>query len=121
MAAMYASYHGADGLRAIAGRVHDNARALAGGLSEAGVEVVHPAFFDTVLAHVPARAREVVDAAKRRGINLWFVDADHVSVACDEATTDAHVADVLAAFSAGPPRFRPPARVRTSQPEPRSS
>ncbi|BBX70203.1 aminomethyl-transferring glycine dehydrogenase [Mycolicibacterium psychrotolerans] len=101
MAAMYASYHGADGLRAIAGRVHDNARALAGGLSEAGVEVVHPAFFDTVLAHVPARAREVVDAAKRRGINLWFVDADHVSVACDEATTDAHVADVLAAFSAG--------------------
>ncbi|KRE33138.1 glycine dehydrogenase [Mycobacterium sp. Soil538] len=101
MAAMYASYHGADGLRAIAGRVHDNARALAGGLSEAGVEVVHPAFFDTVLAHVPGRAREVVDAAKRRGINLWFVDADHVSVACDEATTDAHVADVLAAFSAG--------------------
>ncbi|KGI68352.1 aminomethyl-transferring glycine dehydrogenase [Mycolicibacterium rufum] len=101
MAAMYASYHGADGLRAIAGRVHDRARALAGGLAEAGIEVVHPAFFDTVLARVPGGAREVVDAAQRRGINLWFVDADHVSVACDEATTEAHVADVLAAFSAG--------------------
>ncbi|WP_419196965.1 aminomethyl-transferring glycine dehydrogenase [Mycolicibacterium obuense] len=101
MAAMYASYHGADGLRAIAARVHERARAVAGGLAEAGVDVVHPAFFDTVLARVPGRAREVVDAAKRRGINLWSVDADHVSVACDEATTEAHVADVLAAFSGG--------------------
>ncbi|MBX7455194.1 aminomethyl-transferring glycine dehydrogenase [Mycolicibacterium sp. 3033] len=101
MAAMYASYHGADGLRAIAARVHDRARALAGGLAEAGVDVVHPAFFDTVLARVPGRADEIVDAAKRRGINLWSVDADHLSVSCDEATTDAHVADVLAAFSGG--------------------
>ncbi|AFM17518.1 glycine dehydrogenase, decarboxylating [Mycolicibacterium chubuense NBB4] len=101
MAAMYASYHGADGLRAIAERVHDHARALAGGLSDAGVDVVHQSFFDTVLARVPGRGREVVDAAKRRGINLWLVDDDHVSVACDEATTAAHVADVLAAFSAG--------------------
>jgi glycine dehydrogenase len=101
MAAMYASYHGADGLRAIAARVHGHAATLAGGLAEAGVDVVHDAFFDTVLAAVPGRAREVVDAAKRRGINLWLVDDDHVSVACDEATTAAHVADVLAAFSGG--------------------
>jgi len=101
MAAMYASYHGAGGLRAIAARVHGHAASLAGGLAEAGVAVVHDAFFDTVLAAVPGRAREVVDAAKRRGINLWLVDDDHVSVACDEATTAAHVADVLAAFSGG--------------------
>ncbi len=101
MAAMYASYHGADGLRAIAARVHGHAARLAGGLADAGVEVVHPAFFDTVLARVPGRSREIVDAAKRRGINLWSVDTDHVSVACDEATTEAHVADVLAAFSGG--------------------
>jgi glycine dehydrogenase len=39
-----------------------------------------------------------VAAAKAAGINLWRVDADHVSVACDEATTDAHVTAVLAAF-----------------------
>ncbi|WP_370464440.1 aminomethyl-transferring glycine dehydrogenase [Mycolicibacterium sp. 018/SC-01/001] len=101
MAAMYASYHGADGLRAIAARVHGHAAGLAGGLTEAGVEVVHDAFFDTVLARVPGRAREIVDAAKRRGINLWPVDDDHVSIACDEATTAVHVADVLAAFSGG--------------------
>ncbi|MGQ9349626.1 aminomethyl-transferring glycine dehydrogenase [Mycolicibacterium gilvum] len=102
LAAMYASYHGPDGLRGIAQRVHGHARALAAGLADAGVEVVHDSFFDTVLAHVPGRADEVRTAAKERGINVWAVDADHVSVACDEATTAEHVADVLAAFGAAP-------------------
>ncbi|HNM95666.1 MAG TPA: glycine dehydrogenase (aminomethyl-transferring), partial [Mycobacterium sp.] len=87
LAAMYASYHGADGLRAIARRVHGHARALAAGLAAAGVEVVHDTFFDTVLVQVPNRAAAVQAEAKGRGINIWRVDADHVSVACDEATT----------------------------------
>src|SRR5689334_3021771 len=100
MAAMYASYHGADGLTAIARRVHGHALAIAMGLQEAGVEVVHDAFFDTVLARVPGRAADVQAAAKARGINVWLVDADHVSVSCDEATSAHHVEDVLAAFGA---------------------
>jgi glycine dehydrogenase len=102
MAAMYASYHGADGLAAIARRVHSHARGLAAGLSAAGVDVVHREFFDTVLARVPGRATHVQAAAKERGINVWRVDDDHVSVACDEATTGDHVALVLAAFGATP-------------------
>ncbi len=92
MAAMYASYHGADGLAGIARRVHGHARSLAAGLSAAGVEVVHDTFFDTVLVQVPNRAAAVQAEAKGRGINIWRVDADHVSIACDEATTAAHVA-----------------------------
>src|SRR6202043_755640 len=80
LAAMYASYHGADGLTAIARRVHGHARALAAGLAAAGVDVVHRKFFDTVLARVPGRAAEIRDAAKSRGINVWVVDGDHVSV-----------------------------------------
>src|SRR6185312_1902240 len=77
MAAMYGSYHGADGLAAIARRVHERARAVAAGLSTGGVEVVHDAFFDTVLARVPGRAAEVRDAAKAHGVNIWRVDDDH--------------------------------------------
>ncbi|GAB3225742.1 aminomethyl-transferring glycine dehydrogenase [Mycolicibacterium hippocampi] len=99
MAAMYASYHGAAGLTAIANRVHRHAGSLAAGLAAAGVEVVHDSFFDTVLARVPARAREVQAAAKEHGINIWVVDDDHVSVTCDEATTGDHVSAVLDAFS----------------------
>ena len=102
MAAMYASYHGADGLTAIARRVHGHARAVAAGLGGAGVQVVHDRFFDTVLAHVPGRAAAVQDAARERGVNIWCPDADHVSVSCDEATADEHVALVLEAFGAAP-------------------
>ncbi|WP_024804685.1 aminomethyl-transferring glycine dehydrogenase [Nocardia sp. BMG51109] len=97
VAAMYASYHGADGLRAIARRVHRHAERLAAGLGEA---VVHDRFFDTVLVHVPGGAGPVVAKAKGRGVNLRLVDADHVAVACDEATTEAHVAIVLDSFGA---------------------
>jgi len=95
MAAMYASYHGADGLTGMARRVHAHAETIAAALGDA---LVHDKYFDTVLARVPGRADEVIDAAKANGINLWRVDDDHVSVACDEVTTDAHVAAVLDAF-----------------------
>lgn len=99
MAAMYASYHGAEGLSAIARRVHGHAEVIAAGLgSAADTALVHDKYFDTVLARVPGRADEVLAAAKANGINLWRVDDDHVSVACDEATTDEHVAAVLEAF-----------------------
>jgi glycine dehydrogenase len=100
IAAMYASYHGAEGLTGIARRVHDRARTLAAGLSAAGVEVVHDRFFDTVLAKVSGRATQVRDEAKSRGVNVWLVDEDHISVSCDEATTPEHVDGVLAAFGA---------------------
>lgn len=99
MAAMYASYHGAEGLTAIARRVHGHAEAIAAALGDA---LVHDKYFDTVLARVPGRATEVIAAAKAKGINLWRVDDDHVSVACDEATTDEHVAAVLEAFGVQP-------------------
>src|SRR3954465_8421677 len=113
IAAMYASYHGADGLTGIARRVHDHAELLAGALGDA---LVHDTFFDTVLARVPGRADEVIAAAKERGINIWRVDADHVSVACDEATTDAHVAAVLEAFGvAAAEPLRADIATRTSE------
>ncbi|MCH9643094.1 MAG: aminomethyl-transferring glycine dehydrogenase [Actinomycetia bacterium] len=99
MAAMYASYHGAPGLTAIAKRVHRHARTLAEELAAGGIEVAHDCFFDTVLGRVPGRAREVRAAAKERGINVWLVDEDHISVSCDEATTTNHLAAVLEAFS----------------------
>ncbi len=96
MAGMYASYHGADGLTAIARRVHGQADKIGAALGDA---LVHDTYFDTVAAHVPGRADEVVAAAKADGINVWRIDDDHVSVACDETTTDDHVAAVLRAFA----------------------
>ncbi|MEU6717223.1 aminomethyl-transferring glycine dehydrogenase [Nonomuraea sp. NPDC046802] len=98
IASMYAVYHGPEGLRGIAGRVHRHAVTLAAGLREAGLEVVHAEFFDTVLVRVPGRAAAVLAAAVERGVNLWQVDDDHVSISCDEKTGAAEVAKVWAAF-----------------------
>ncbi|HEY8338738.1 MAG TPA: aminomethyl-transferring glycine dehydrogenase [Egibacteraceae bacterium] len=103
IAAMYAVYHGPEGLQAIASRVHGHAVRLAEGLRAGGVTVVHDAFFDTVLARVPGRAGEVVARAAAAGINLRRVDDDHVAVACDEVTVPEHVDTVLDAFGAPAP------------------
>jgi glycine dehydrogenase len=98
-AAMYAVYHGPDGLRTIARRVHAYAAALAAGIATApGAEVVHDTFFDTVLVRVPGRAADVVAAACERGVNIRHVDADHVGITTDETTTRDHVAAVWSAF-----------------------
>ncbi|MFD4691851.1 aminomethyl-transferring glycine dehydrogenase [Streptomyces sp. NPDC058463] len=101
MAGMYAVYHGPDGLRTIAQRTHRYATILADGLRAAGIDVVHGAYFDTLTVSVPGAAAGVVAGARERGVNLRLVDADHVSIACDETTTRAQIAAVWAAFGAG--------------------
>jgi glycine dehydrogenase len=97
-AAMYAVYHGPEGLRGIAQRVHRYAAVLAAGLREGGVEVATGSFVDTVVAHVPGRAGEVVAAARAAGIHLRLVDADRVGVSTNELTSREHVQAVWAAF-----------------------
>ncbi|MFI5757617.1 aminomethyl-transferring glycine dehydrogenase [Streptomyces sp. NPDC051569] len=98
MAGMYAVYHGPDGLRGIARRTHRYATLLAEGLRAGGLEIVHGGYFDTLTVRAPGRAAEVVAAAREEGVNLHLVDADHVSLACDETTGRAQLAAVWAAF-----------------------
>ncbi|MFD9963394.1 aminomethyl-transferring glycine dehydrogenase [Amycolatopsis sp. NPDC058986] len=98
MAAMYAVYHGPEGLRAIAYRAHRMATVFAAGLAEGGIEMRHGEFFDTVTAVVPGQAAAIVAAARDLGVNLRLVDADHVGVACDETTTRERLSLVWKAF-----------------------
>jgi glycine dehydrogenase len=98
VAAMYAVYHGRDGLEAIARRTHRLAALLAAGLRAGGVAVGDAPFFDTVRARVPGDAERVVAAALERDVNLLEVDADTVGVTCDETTTRADVEAVWSAF-----------------------
>ncbi len=100
VASMYAVWHGPEGLREIASRVHRHAVSLAAGLRGSGVEVVHGSYFDTVLARLPGRAEAVVAAAAELGVNLGLADTDHVRIACDEVTTTTHVELVWKAFGA---------------------
>jgi glycine dehydrogenase len=102
VAGMYAVYHGPDGLRRIAQQVHGNAVGLARRLRDAEIEVVHHAFFDTVLARVPGRAAEVVAAAREGGVHLRLVDGDHVGISIGETADGRALGAVLAAFGIGP-------------------
>ena len=98
MASMYAVYHGPAGLARIASRVHAHAAALAEGLRAGGIEVETEHFFDTITVRAPGRATEVVAQAAARGVNLWQVDADRVSVSTDETTDLENLSAVWAAF-----------------------
>jgi len=98
MAAMYAVYHGPAGLARIASRVHDHANALAQGLRAGGIEVETEHFFDTITARVQGRATEIIAEASARGVNLWQVDDDRVSVSTDETTDLEDLSAVWAAF-----------------------
>ncbi len=98
VASMYAVYHGPDGLRSIAQRTHRYAAVLAAGLRDAGVDLLHDVFFDTVTAVVPGRAESVVAAARDAGVHLRFVDADRVGISTAETTTADHLVAVWKAF-----------------------
>ena len=94
MAGMYAVWHGPEGLRAIAERVHGLTSTLAGRLRAGGLELANETWFDTLTVRADGRAEEVLAAAEDRRINLRLVDADHVGVSLDE-TTDGGVVDAV--------------------------
>jgi glycine dehydrogenase len=97
-AAMYAVYHGPDGLTDIARRVRRTAVVLAEGLRRGGLDVATGLFFDTVQVRAVGHAPAIVAAASARGINLRHVDADTVGIACDETTDRGHLVAVWSAF-----------------------
>lgn len=99
MASMYAVYHGADGLKQIAKRVHSLTTAVAQQLSAHGVAVVNPTWFDTLTLRV-VNADEVLNAGYQKGLNLRAIDAQHVGVSFDETSTRDTVNAVLALFGA---------------------
>ena len=99
MAGLYATYHGPEGLTAIARRVHHRATTLATAFRALGLETGLGAFFDTVRVRVPADAAEATRRALDAGYNLYLVDADTVQISCDETTTEAHLRDVVNAVA----------------------
>jgi glycine dehydrogenase len=100
MASMYAVYHGPEGLKAIARRVHALAAVLAEGLRRLGFTVGREPFFDTVRVGTGERsADEVLTAAEARGINLRKLGERALSIALDEAVTAADLDDLFEVFA----------------------
>ncbi|MDZ4289608.1 MAG: aminomethyl-transferring glycine dehydrogenase subunit GcvPA, partial [Prosthecobacter sp.] len=97
MASMYAIYHGPEGLKNIALRVHGAAAWLARELKHGGLKIASEDYFDTLTISV-VNADEVLGAGAALGINLRRVDANRVSVALDERIRTEELRQILQAF-----------------------
>jgi glycine dehydrogenase len=102
IAAMYAVYHGPEGLTEIARRVHARAAALAAVMTDLGCRTGSADFFDTVAISLPGQATAAAARAAAAGFNVFLAGPDMVQVACDETTTVAQVAALASALSGRP-------------------
>ncbi|MEE1649382.1 aminomethyl-transferring glycine dehydrogenase [Brachybacterium sp. J144] len=99
MAAMYAVYHGPEGLTRIGRRVADRTTALADVLRRSGYELVSDSFFDALELRVTGRAREIAAGVAEAGYLVHAVDDDLVHLALDETITRSDLEDIAAAFA----------------------
>jgi len=99
MASMYAVYHGPDGIRAIAQRIHDLAGILAHGLKRLGHQIVHEVFFDTLRVRPNGASLEaVLSNARAHGINLRDFGDGTVGIALDEGVLPSDLDDLFQVF-----------------------
>ena len=99
MAAMYAVYHGPEGLRDIAARVALLTARLAKGLRAAGYALGHEEFFDTIVVKVKDNI-VVRTMAESKGINFHYPDSASIGISLDETTTAQDISDILHVFGA---------------------
>ena len=93
MAGMYAVYHGPEGLKSIATRIHRHACQLNQALEQLGITQKNKAFFDTL--HIEAPAQEILRLAAAKGINLRQINDSELSITLHEATEDHHIQTLI--------------------------
>lgn len=97
MAGMYGVYHGPEGLKYIAEKVHNSAATLANKLEELGFEQENETFFDTI--SIKADATKVKFFAEAKSINFYYPDNETVAIAINETTTIKDLNRILGVFS----------------------
>ena len=98
MASFYAVFHGPEGLKAIAQRIHRKTVRLAKGLEDAGFKIEPDAFFDTITVDVELLQNSVMQAAVKEGINLRAVGKTKVGITLDERSRRSTTEAVWRAF-----------------------
>ncbi|WP_375568045.1 aminomethyl-transferring glycine dehydrogenase [Ahrensia marina] len=98
MAGFYAVFHGPDGLKAIAQRIHRKTVRLADGLRRGGFVVEPETFFDTITVDVGPLQQAVLKSAVDEGINLRRVGKTQIGITLDERTRPETIEAVWRAF-----------------------
>jgi glycine dehydrogenase len=100
IAGMYAVYHGADGIRAIANRIHNLTRTLGSALERLGYDVRHRHFFDTLRVDAtPEVSAQIIERALAKSINLRVFEDSSLGIALDETTSADDLRDLVAVFA----------------------
>lgn len=110
MAGLYACWHGPEGLKRIATRIHSLTANLVTRLWEMGIWVENETFFDTITVRLPGKADVLLDRARAEHINLRPVDPDRVGISLDE-TCEAEVVSDLVDLFAGLVGKEPPPQI----------
>ena len=97
MAGMYAVYHGPEGLREIANKVHHTTRALSKNLESFGLKQLNSSFFDTI--RIEANRDQIKKEAEKKEINFHYPSEDIVSITINETTTIDDLNDIISVFS----------------------
>ena len=100
MASMYAVYHGPEGLKDIASRIHHLTNVTAEGLRRLGCELRSSAFFDTIRIKSPyLSAVDIIQKTQQAHMNLRRFEDDTFGISLDETTTIQEVRQILTVFS----------------------
>ncbi|MEL7498799.1 MAG: aminomethyl-transferring glycine dehydrogenase [Planctomycetota bacterium] len=105
MAAFFGVYHGPDGLRTIARRVHLMARLAASRIEAAGFAIEHRQFFDTICVQTDQAAKIVQQAALDFDLNLRLIDDQRIGISVDETTTLDDLSRLCSAFGISAANF----------------
>lgn len=97
MAAMYAVFHGPDGLKNIAKRIALLTQTVAEAIEERGFELVSDNFFDTIVIKVEDQTT-IREKAERQFINLRYIDTTHIGISIDETTGINELYDLINCF-----------------------
>ncbi len=126
MASMYAVYHGPDGIKKIAQKIHSLTAKLAEGLKQLDYSIENEYFFDTLRVNLGSRSKkEILESCQSKKINLRIFDDNSVGISLNETTTEADVEDLLEILALGdklpsplpplspsPPPSPPPSQIR---------
>ncbi|WGZ89747.1 MAG: aminomethyl-transferring glycine dehydrogenase [Candidatus Thiocaldithrix dubininis] len=95
MAGFYAVYHGAEGLKKIAGRIHRLTNILAKGLQSKGYTLAHATWFDTLTVVVGDKQQALYELALQANLNLRKLGNDRLGISLDERKTRADIAELF--------------------------
>ena len=115
MSTLYACYHGPEGLRAIASRVHQLTARLCAGLEQAGIRIRHSRFFDTLVIESGEQTADWIEAARLAGFNVRRYDESAIGISLDETVSQADLQSLATVFGASIPESAPDQHLEESR------